>query len=133
VERNLLPDGTIGDWAESDLTRTRHRFMIIEDSPVFAALASATVGSHFTDAEIVRRQSYSDARPDVISGNFSAIICGYGLGDGKTANDLRALTRAPMVIFTGRLEEIRVPVGARVVEKSAGPEALIAALRASLA
>ena len=133
VEQNLLPDGGIGDWAEAEHSRVRHRFLIIEDSPVFAALASATVASHYSDAEIVRHLSYSDAEADVQAGGFSAIICGYGLGDGRTANDVRVLTRAPIVVFTGRLDGVRPPVGAKVVEKSAGPDALIAAVRASLA
>jgi hypothetical protein len=133
VSRNLMPDGTMGDWADDERTRASRRFLVIEDSPVFAALASSTIASHYSDAEIVRRASFAEAEPDLRSGGYSAVVCGYGLGDGRTAHDVRAVTPAPMVVFTGRLEGLDVPVNARIVEKSAGPEALMAALRASLA
>jgi len=133
VPRNLMPDGTMGDWADDEHTRASRRFLVIEDSPVFAALASSTIASHYSDAEIVRRGSFAEAESDLRAGGFSAVVCGYGLGDGRTAHDVRACTSAPMVVFTGRLEGLDVPADARIVEKSAGPEALMAALRASLA
>ena len=132
VAHNLMPDGTTGDWADDERTRANRRFLVIEDSPVFAALASSTIASHYSDAEIVRRASFAEAEPDLRAGGHSVIVCGYGLGDGRTAHDVRSLTPTPMVVFTGRLEGLEAPANARIVEKSAGPEALMAALRASL-
>ena len=104
------------------------RFLVIDDSQVFLALASSTVALTFLGAEVVRHNTFDAAANDLRAGSFDAIICGYGIGEGKTAHDLRALTNAPMVVLTGRLGGIDAPRGAVVVEKGAGPEALSQAL-----
>lgn len=133
VPQTLMPDGSTGDWSEDTFSGSKRRFLVIEDSPVFAALASATIASHFSDSEIVRHLSFTEAQRDLAAGGYSAVVCGYGLGDGKTVHDVRRMTDAPIVVLTGRLEGVEAPTGARVVEKSAGPVALASAIRASLA
>ena len=132
VPMDLLPDGSMGDWTHGHGHGARTRFLIIEDSPVFVALASATIASNFSDAEIVRHHSLADAEADLLSGGFAAVVCGYGLGEGLTAHDVRKRTAAPIVVLTGRLEGVEAPSGARIVEKSAGPQALVGALQACL-
>lgn len=109
------------------------RFLVIDDSQVFLALASSTVALTFLGAEVVRHNSFDAAANDLRAGSFDAVICGYGIGEGKTAHDLRALTNAPMVVLTGRLGGIDAPRGAVVVEKGAGPEALSQAIHKVLA
>lgn len=109
------------------------RFLVIDDSQVFLALASSTVALTFLGAEVVRHNTFDTAAHDLKTGSFDAIICGYGIGEGKTAHDLRLLTDAPMVVLTGRLGGVDAPRGAVVVEKGAGPEALSQALHKVLA
>jgi hypothetical protein len=129
---DLLPDGSTGQWSHSSASDSKQRFLVIEDSPVFAALASATIASHYSDSEIVRRLSFTEAQSDLVAGGYTAVVCGYGLGDGRTVHDVRRLTDVPIVVLTGRLEGVEAPARARIVEKSAGPVALVAALKASL-
>jgi hypothetical protein len=134
VARNLMPDGSIGDYVDEERPAAlRRRFLIIEDSPVYAALASSTIATHFADSEIVRELSYETAVERVVRETFAAIVCGYGLGGDRTAHDVRRLTAAPLVVLTGRPGNIELPHGARMVQKGAGPEALATALRAVLA
>jgi hypothetical protein len=133
VPLNLMPDGSMGRWDEGELAARSRRFMVIEDSPVFAQLASATIASHYDGAEVVRHLSFGDAERDLAEGEYTAVVCGFGLGDGRTAHDVREVTDAPMVVLTGRLDGVEAPSRAFVVEKSAGPQALVAALRACLA
>lgn len=133
VSRNLMPDGAIGDYMDEQAGAAKRRFLVIEDSPVFAALAASTLASHFAGAEIVRHSSFTAAAEDLRSGDHTAVVCGFGLGDGKTAHHVRELTTAPIVVLTGRPGEIDAPRRSQVVAKSAGPEALAAALRAVLA
>lgn len=132
VRHNLMPDGAIGEYLDEDRFVV-HRFLVIEDAPVFAALASSAIASHFRGAEIVRKSTFEDAQDEIADGMYSAIVCGFGLGGGRTAHDVRGLTDAPLVVLTGRTGEIYAPAGARVVSKGAGPEALVDALRASIA
>lgn len=133
VSRNLMPDGSTGDYLDDpEHARGARRFLIIEDSPVFAALASSVISSHFTGAEIVRKPTYEAAADDLCETQYTAVVCGYGLGDSRTAHDVRQLTNAPMVVLTGRPGRIDAPHGSQVVGKSAGPEALASALRACL-
>lgn len=132
IPLNLMPDGTTGDYLEDDTVCTMRRFLIIEDSPVFAALASSCITATFKGAQVVRKPSYADALED-LGREYAAIVCGFGLGGGKTAHDVRTHTEAPMVVLTGRPDQVDVPRGARKVGKSEGPEALAAALRAAIA
>jgi hypothetical protein len=132
VTRNLLPDGSIGDYLEHGDTCSIRRFLIIEETPIFAALTASTITNHFAGAQIVRKTSFEDALHE-LSREYHAIVCGYGLGGGRTAHDIRKHTDAPMVILTGRPDEIDLPARSRRVGKSEGPEALASAIRACLA
>ena len=132
VRTNLLPDGSIGDYAEVT-TGAVQRFLIVEDSPIFAALAANAIRSHFPGAEITRHTTFDDAFDTLTGGSFQVVVCGYGLGGDRTAHDVRELTDAPIVVMTGRPGGVQAPRGARVVEKSAGPEALVGAIRSCLA
>jgi len=132
VPPNLLPDGCVGDYLDEDRV-VAHTFLVIEDAPIFAALASSAITMNFTGSQVVCKATYDDAADELAEGMFSAIICGFGLGGGRTAHDVRRLTQAPMVVLTGRAGMIEPPSGSRVVEKGAGPEALVSALRACIA
>lgn len=131
VKTNLMPDGSIGDYIEDEVACAVRRFLIIEDSPVFAALASSCITTHFKGAHVVRRSSF-DAAAEELHQEYTAIVCGFGLGGGRTAHDVRARTEAPMVILTGRPDHIELPRRARRVNKGEGPEALASALRSCL-
>ena len=131
VPRNLMPDGAIGDYMDDRAPGTEHRFLIIEDSPVFAALASSTIASNFQGAHIVRKLSF-EAAVEELANDYHAIICGFGLGGERTAHDVRKHTSAPMIVLTGRPDHGQLPHGARRVGKSEGPEALASAIRACL-
>lgn len=131
VPRNLLPDGQIGDYLEAEHRAAGETFLIIEDSPVFAALASTAIATNFLGAEVVRHHSFDAAREELTK-QWSAVVCGFGVGNGKTAHDIRRHTVAPMVILTGRPDHIDLPSGSRRVNKGEGPEALVSAIRASL-
>lgn len=132
VAPGMLPDGSMGDYLTEDRFVV-HRFLVIEDSPVFAALAASTIATTFTGAQVVRAATYDEAAGELTDGMFSAVVCGFGVGGGRTAHDVRELTRAPIVVLTGRPGEVDAPAGARVVRKGAGPEALASALRACVA
>ena len=132
VVHNLMPDGSIGEYLDEDRAVV-HRFLVIEDSPVFAALAASVISTHFDGAQVVRHPTYDAAAGELAEGGFSAVVCGFGLGGDRTAHDVRQLTQAPIVVLTGRLGEVDAPAGARVVKKGAGPEALASALRTCIA
>jgi len=131
VPPNLMPDGSTGEYLDDAVAAGSHRFLIIEDSPVFAALASSTITSNFPGAHVVRKHSF-EAAVDELAHEWAAIVCGFGVGGDRTAHDVRDRTRAPMVILTGRPDHIVLPHGARRVNKGDGPEALASALRACL-
>lgn len=132
VTPGMLPDGTMGDYLTEDRS-VIHRFLVIEDSPVFAALAASTITSTFGGAQVVRATTYEDATAELDGGMFSAVVCGFGLGGDRTVHDVRRLTTAPIVVLTGRLGAVDVPPGTQVVRKGAGPEALASALRSCVA
>jgi len=139
---DLLPDGSHGTYRESDglpaatatgtAPRRREgtrRFLVVENSPVFATLAANVIRVAVPEAEVVQCASYGDATKH-LADTPDLIVCGYGLGEERTVHDLRRLTTAPIVLVTGRPGEIDVPTHARLVEKSAGPEALRTAIAA---
>ena len=132
VPHNLMPDGTTGTYLDEDRAVV-HSFLVIEDSPVFAALAANAITANFNGAQVVRKSTFEDAAEELEGGMFSAVICGFGLGGDRTAHDVRRATSAPIVVLTGRLGEIDAPKGSQVVAKGAGPEALVSALRTCLA
>jgi hypothetical protein len=129
VPKNLLPDGYYGDYLDDGVSGTG-RFLVVEDSPVFAALSASTIKMHFPNASVERCATYDEAVTKLASGGYTAVVCGFGLDGGRTAHDLRMLTTAPLVVLTGRPGDIDAPSGAQVVHKGAGAEALAGALRA---
>lgn len=134
VPRNLLPDGGIGDYLEDSGPSARKassgtRFLVVDDSPVFATIAANTVRMRFPNAEVVQCHSFDEAEPELLGSGFSLIVSGHGLGGGRSFKDVRRLSTAPMVLFTGWPPAAAdVPAGCRVVKKDAGPEALRAAI-----
>jgi hypothetical protein len=107
--------------------------LVVEDSPIFSALAASTVRMGFPHSSVLECHSYEEAAILLTAGHVDALVCGYGLGEGKTAHDLREISDAPMVVLTGRLAGVVPPRGACVVEKIAGPGALQLALEGALA
>lgn len=109
-------------------------YLIVEDSPVFATLFEyalrAFVGAR---GQVIRCNNYDEAAEHIYSGNVKVVVCGYGIGDGKTAHDLRSICSAPFVIMTGRPGAVEPPSSSVVLDKNAGPERLKAAVEASLA
>ncbi len=128
VPSGLLPDGSVGDWAVGG-TRSDRRFLIIEDSQVFAMLTSSTLRTHFPGSVVDIKPSFVDAEQDLRSVTYTAVVCGYGLGGTHTVHDVRGVTSAPIVVLTGRPDEITLPSGSRRVMKASGPDALSSAVR----
>jgi len=128
VPRGLMPDGST-DHSVEDGRPTEQRFLVIEDSSVFATLTSSALRTHFTGAAVDCRESFDQAVGDLRSTQYSAIICGYGLGGDRTVHDVRDVTEVPIVVLTGRPGHLELPRGSKMVTKGAGPEALVAAIR----
>lgn len=128
VPRGLMPDGST-DHSVEDGRPTERRFLVIEDSSVFATLTSSALRTHFTGAVVDCRESFDQAVGDLRSTQYSAIICGYGLGGDRTVHDVRDVTEVPIVVLTGRPGHLELPRGSKMVTKGAGPEALVAAIR----
>ncbi len=133
VPSDLLPDGARADYAGTGSsspaaranTGTGSDYLVVEDSPVFATIAANAVRQHFPGANVTVCTNFEDATRVIREGGARLVISGYGLGSGKTVLDLRALTSAPILIFTGRPTEDReLPSLSRVVTKGAGPDAL---------
>lgn len=134
IPSNLMPDGSHGDYLESGVAPVRGttsgtRFLVIDDSPVFATIAANTLRLRFPNAEVVQCSSFVEAEPELKGSGFSLIVSGNRLGGGYNYRDVRRLSAAPMVLFTGWPPAPGdVPAGCRVVKKDAGPEALRAAI-----
>ena len=128
VPRNLLPDGSTGDWVD-DAQGVSRRFLIIEDSQVFATLTASALRTRFPGAVVDIKPSFSAAERDLAAIQSSAVICGYGLGGDHTVHDVRRVTKSPIVVLTGRPDEIALPAGSRKVMKASGPDLLVAAVR----
>lgn len=109
------------------------RFLVVEDSPVFAALAANTIRMSYQGARVDECHSYEDAAGALLSHDFDVVVCGYGIGDGHTVFDMRSISDAPIVLLTGRPDQLTVPQDVRIVEKSAGPAALLGAISGCLA
>ena len=107
--------------------------LIIEDSPVFALFAAHAVTSCLPEANIARCATYATAAEHLRDSGCGLVVCGFGVGDGRTAHDVRSLTTAPMVVLTGRPGAIPdLPSDSRLVYKGAGPDALCAAIQAAV-
>lgn len=138
VPSNLLPDGGTGDYRE-DAPRVADRahgtrILVVDDSPIFATIAANTARLCYPGADVVQCHSFEEAEPELKGAGFSLIVSGNGLGGGRSVHDVRRLSMAPIVLFTGRPPaEADTPVGSRVVTKGAGPEALRLAMEALLA
>lgn len=138
VTVNLLPDGSIGDYRDdvSWAPRTSggiRRFLVVDDSPVFATIAANAVRLRFPDADVVQCHSFVEAEPMLRHSGFTLVVSGHGLGNGHTVHDVRRLTSAPIVLFTGRAPGPgETPQDAAVVTKDAGPGALKSAIESAL-
>lgn len=109
-------------------------YLIVEDSPVFAALFTNTMRDVVgAEAEVIRCNSYDQAAAHLTQSDVRLMVTGYGVGDGKTAHDLRAISQVPMVVMTGRPGGVTAPPNATLLSKSAGPDKLRAAIAELLA
>lgn len=131
---DTLPDGTRDHYIEHKSSTAvadsgRPTYVVVEDSPVFATIATNTVRAFIgPNADVVQCLSYEEAEPHLLSSDVRLVVCGYGIGNGRTAHDLRRLSDAPMVLMTGRVGQIHEPAHSVVVEKNAGPDRLKAAI-----
>ena len=143
VPSDLLPDGSAGDYldaAPSGAVASAQRggqasapagscFLVVDDSPVFAILAANAIKQHVSGADVEVCATFAEAETVMRSKVVRLVVSGYGLGDGKTVLDVRRMTEAPILVFTGMASEDReLPHRSRVVAKGAGPEALRGAL-----
>lgn len=147
VPSDLLPDGSAGDYldeprqgaspilAESRSAGTAGScFLVVDDSPVFAIIAANAIKQHVSGAEVEVCATFDEAEAVIRSKGIRLVVSGYGLGDGRNVLDVRRLTEAPILVFTGRPGEDReLPARSRVVAKGAGPDALRGALEYLLA
>lgn len=144
LDRDLMPDGSRGErWDDETSSRavtsgravpsskysSRHRFLVVEDSPIFAKFATNTIQYEYPDAEVVECHTYADAARELRTGHFKLVVSGFGLDAGKTAHDIRGLCDAPMVLLTGQPDRDTTGLGtAALVQKGAGSDAMRAAI-----
>lgn len=139
--RDLLPDGSRGDYdgehgqaSVPGRVSLSRRMLVVEDSPVFATLAANAIRQHMPEASVEVCTDFTEAEAVIRTKGAHAVVSGYGIGNGRTVHDIRNITTAPILIFTGRLgDDIELPSRSRVVRKDAGPEALCSSLDALLA
>lgn len=130
---DLLPNGGIGEYGDAGGKGNGLKVVVLDDSAVFAMFASNAVAAVLPSARVVRCETYAEALDELSDGSCGLVVCGYGVGEGVTAHDLRLASSAPMVLLTGRpTHEIGLPVNSRVVSKGAGPDALRAAIGAAV-
>ncbi len=129
---DLLPNGGIDDYADAAEAGNGMKVVVLDDSAVFAMFAANAAAATLPGARVVRCETYTQALRELADGSCGLLVCGYGVGEGATAHDLRRASSAPMVLLTGRPEaEIDKPPNSRVVLKGAGPDALRAAIGAA--
>ena len=129
---DLLPNGGIDEYGEASNAGVGLKVVVLDDSAVFAMFAANAVATALPGARVVRCENYREALDELADGSCGLVVCGYGVGEGVTAHDLRRACTAPMVLLTGRPEsEIDKPSNSRVVLKGAGPDALRAAIGAA--
>jgi len=129
---NLLPNGHTDSNLDTVGVDKAMKVVVLDDSVVFAMFAANAVATVLPNASVVRCTSYDEAAKELENG-CGLVVCGYGVGDGKTAHDVRRASSAPMVLLTGRPEtDFDKPSNARVVLKGDGPEALRAAIGAAV-
>lgn len=112
--------------------RPSHKVVVIEDSKVFATLTSCAIRTGFPGSRVEEFHSFGEAEMRLRFGGIDVIVCAYGLDDGKTAHDVRELCDAPMVVVTGRPDDVTAPRDSQVIEKKAGPVALQVAIAGAL-
>lgn len=143
-DTDLMPDGSRGErWDETAASRavkpgapsfersasSSRRFLVVEDSPIFAKFACNTIEYIYPDAEVVECHTYADAARELRTSSFRLVVSGFGLDGGKTAHDIRKLSDAPMVLLTGRPDRDTQGLGAAtMVQKGAGSDAMRAAI-----
>ncbi len=138
VPGDLLPDGGVGDFAEGPASQAAvtsgSRFLVVDDSPVFAALAANAIRQHMPSVDVSVCSSFEEAEPLLRAGGVRLVVSGYGVGGGKTVLDVRRITGVPILVFTGRMGDgFELPSRSKVVHKGAGPDALRGAIDALLA
>lgn len=149
VPSDLLPDGSAGDYLDTPRAGSAPSssrgatggvgtagscFLVVDDSPVFAIIAANAIKQHMTGADVEVCATFDEAEAVIRSKGIRLVVSGYGLGDGRTVLDVRRMTEAPILVFTGRPGEDReLPSRSRVVAKGAGPDALRGALEYLLA
>lgn len=107
--------------------------VVLDDSPIFSLFAAHAVEKAVPGVRVIRSANFTEALPHMTSSQCQLVVCGYGVGEGMTAHDVRRVSDAPMVLLTGRpLDEIGLPSNSRVVTKGAGPEALQSAVEAAV-
>jgi len=130
---DLLPNGGLDDYGDIASVGNGLKVVVLDDSAVFAMFAANAAATALPGASIVRCETYVDALEELSDGRCGLVVCGYGVGEGVTAHDLRRASSAPMVLLTGRPEaDIDKPANSRVVLKGAGPDALRAAIGAAV-
>lgn len=139
---DLLPDGTRGDYcgetssnavSASARSSSRERFVVVEDSPIFASFAANSVRFSHPDAEVIECHTFAEAESALRSGPVKLIISGFGLDGGRTVHDVRRLCDAPIVLLTGRPDrDVSGLERVHMVEKGAGSEAMRSAIGALL-
>ncbi len=129
---DLLPNGGIDDYGDSSNAGSGMKVVVLDDSVVFAMFAANAVAATLPAARVVRCETYREAVDELADGSCGLVVCGYGVGEGVTAHDLRRASSAPIVLLTGRPEgEFDKPTNSWVVLKGDGPEALRAAISAA--
>lgn len=136
----ILPDGSFGEYlgsgrdaAEPAVCSIQHRYLVIEDSPIFAGFAANALRNERPDAEVVVCNGFDEAQRHLADDKFTLVVSGYGVGGGKTVHDIRALCDAPIVLFTGRDDcEVGTLGKVRVAKKSGGSAGLRDAMAALL-
>ncbi|MDZ4169246.1 MAG: hypothetical protein U1E26_06275 [Coriobacteriia bacterium] len=131
VPMDLLPDGSISDYRASGLHGAQprgdvgERFLVVDDSPVFATLAANSLRQSYPGASVVECHSFIEAEPLLKQGGLRLVVSGNGLGDGYSALDVRRNTSAPIVLFTSDVpSEADTPANSQVVLRAAGPAML---------
>jgi hypothetical protein len=110
------------------------RVLVVDDSPVFCTISKNVIGNMMPESTVVACVDYGEARRQLDAGPVALVVSGLGIGDGRTAHDLRPLTEAPIIVLSGRPDaDLGGLRNARLVRKDAGPGALSAAIEASLA
>lgn len=139
VPDDMHPDGSSIELEGTVVTASAgatagSAFLVVEDSPVFATIAANAIRQHISGAHVEICSTFAEADSVIRTRNPRLVVSGYGIDGGKTVLDIRRLTPAPILVFTGRMGgHDTMPDRSHVVQKGAGPEAFHGALDVLLA